>query len=406
MDRKNAFHLAFRIIMATKLRYHFPHLLNYFKTFYFNSSSLFLGDPKTQAMFEFFSCEGVQQSDPLAPFLFCLASLDYIKKLQEIVQSGISPAFFDDINIVASTANCLAAISYAKKHGPDFGLYPQPHKFSVLLGVCGSFEEAVARKKSYQEVLELDDDLADKCIKIHPDNAPDDISRQSFDKRYGMRVLGAPIGSEAFIQDWLQVAYLKICKEADTLQASITTLQVQWSLIYYCLRNKVNHLFRVLPPRLTSTFCSNLDSLFKKVLERNIQSDLPPVAWIQAKLSFEEGGNGLGDMFSVSHAAFLASSISCFETVKQIVRNNDITISDSNTSSWISDIWSTTARFNSLKEGETFNIDDLVLLRGPQMQRTPSALLDAKLGNDFHKAYSNSSSRARKLSVLKEEANL
>jgi len=72
-----------------------------------------------------------------------------------------------------------------------------------------------------------------------------------------MRVLGAPIGSDVFIQDWLQVAFLKLSKEAQTLQKNITTLHVQWSLIYYCLRNKVNHLFRVLPPRQTRPFCEN-----------------------------------------------------------------------------------------------------------------------------------------------------
>ena len=94
MDQKNAFNVVFRTLMATKIMYQFPQLMNYFRTFYFHSSSLVFNDPQTQAMIEFFSCEGVQQGDPLAPFLFCLASLDYVKTIQNLVDTGIAPAFF------------------------------------------------------------------------------------------------------------------------------------------------------------------------------------------------------------------------------------------------------------------------------------------------------------------------
>ena len=107
-----------------------------------------------------------------------------------------------------------------------------------------------------------------------------------------MRVLGSPIGSDNFIKAWLHVAFLKLSKEASVLQSSITTLHTQWSLIYYCLRNKVNHLFRTVPPRLTKEFCNNTDNLFKSVMEKNISSDINLSAWTQLKLSFDEGGNG------------------------------------------------------------------------------------------------------------------
>jgi len=405
MDQKNAFNVVFRTLMATKIMYHFPQLMNYFRTFYFYSSSLVFSDPQTQAMIEFFSCEGVQQGDPLAPFLFCLASLDYVKTIQNLVDTGIAPAFFDDINIVGPTHNCLAAIKYARESGPSFGLYPQPHKFGILLGVCDDYEQALTRKQTYATALGLDTASADKCIKIHPDNAPDANSKVLFAKRYGLRVLGAPIGSDEFIQDWLQVAYLKLLKESEILQKSISTLHVQWNLIYYCLRNKVNHLFRVISPRLTRQFCNTLDTFFRQIMERNIQSELPLAAWTQLKLSFEEGGNGFGDTFSIAYAGFLASSLSCFDTVLQIVHNPNIVILNDSTSTWISDIWSTASKFNSLIEGPTFTINDLLLLRGPQMQRVLTSLLDKKIGNDFHKSYANPTNRARKLSVRSSETS-
>ena len=220
---------------------------------------------------------------PLAPFLFCVASLPYVRELQNIAQSGIATAFFDDTNIVANTENCIASIKFAQEKGPGFGLYPQPAKFKILLGICPDYNAALIRKQQYQSLLGLDNTTADKCIRIHPDNAPTDEIRHDLDIKYGMRVLGSPIGSDNFIKNWLYVAFLKLTKEASILQSSITTLHTQWSLIYYCLRNKVNHLFRTVPPRLTKEFCNNTDKLFKSVMEKNISSDINLSAWTQLK---------------------------------------------------------------------------------------------------------------------------
>ena len=76
------------------------------------------------------------------------------------MKTGITPSFFDDINIVASTDRCLAAIQYAREMGKSFGLYPQPHKFAIFLGVCNSFEEAFERKQAYKFALALNDGLS------------------------------------------------------------------------------------------------------------------------------------------------------------------------------------------------------------------------------------------------------
>ena len=76
---------------------------------------------------------------------------------------------------------------------------------------------------------------------------------------------------------------------------SISTAQVQWSLICYCLRNKVNHLFRTIPPRLTEQFHIKFDKLLKSFIESHLRTILTEVSWIQFKLSFHDGGSGLAD---------------------------------------------------------------------------------------------------------------
>ena len=78
LDHKNAFNLVKRSVICTKLQIHFPHVFNYFRTYYQKSASLFMSDPDTLELYEFFSCCGVQQGCPKGPFLFNLATLDHI----------------------------------------------------------------------------------------------------------------------------------------------------------------------------------------------------------------------------------------------------------------------------------------------------------------------------------------
>ena len=134
LDQENTFNLAKRkAAMVTAIKDDFPALFDCFRTYYFNANSLLFSDREKLSVYEFFSCEGVQQGDPLAPNLFCVASLPYVRELQTLAQSGIATALFDDTNIVADTDNCVAATKYAQEKGPGFGLHPQAAKFKLRI---------------------------------------------------------------------------------------------------------------------------------------------------------------------------------------------------------------------------------------------------------------------------------
>ena len=405
LDHKNAFNLIERSAISSRLMTQFPHLVNYFRTYYFDSSSLLLCDPDTLDIYEFFSCLGVQQGDPMGTFLFAVATILHVRKIIEIVESGIAPALHDDINIVATFEKSLQALRYMLDEGINIGLFLQPAKTTILLGQCPSPEDALARKVAYQVLLGLTDAEADKCIKIHPLNGTTEDICSALDKSYGVRILGAPVGSDIFIKDWLAIFILKLKKEAKQLQSEVSSLQVQWSLIYYCLRNKVNHLFRVIPPRLSRPFASAFDDFLLSVMNKNLLTNLPVFAWTQVKLSFEEGGNGLGDIFHTSLSAYISSAVSCLEAVQEITHIQDIPIIESSSSTWVLDLWNSVSQFNNQIEGDRFSLDDLFLLKGPKMQHDLTKLLDHKTGNDFHNVYSNDASRARKLSTRCSESS-
>jgi hypothetical protein len=404
LDHKNAFNLVSRSVISTKLLMHFPEVFNYFRTYYFNAASLLMSDPETLQVYEFFSCVGVQQGDPMGGFLFNVATLAHIRRMIEIIKEGICLAQHDDINAVGPFDRCVEMLKYAIRCGHEYGLHIQPAKTVVMLGVCESLEESLERLKVYQAILEIPDENVGRCIKIHPDNADNDSNLPAVRRAYGVRILGTPIGSPEFIHDWLDVKLAEVKKEANVLLSSISHVQVQWSLIYYCLRNKVNHLFRTISPRYTQSFKIDFDNLLRKVNQSHLGIVLTDIAWTQFKLSFQEGGNGIGDSTSIALAGFIASSFSCFTTVKEICHNPDMLIVDSSLSPWISDIWESVVELNGKISCDRLTISDLHLLSGPGMQKRLSDLLEIKISSEFLSSTSTIHDRARKLSVRCSES--
>jgi hypothetical protein len=403
LDHKNAFNLVKRAVICTKLMTHFPHIFNYFRTYYFNSASLFMSDPETLEVYEFFSCMGVQQGCPKGTFLFGVGTLDHVRELIKLIHEGICLALHDDVNAVGPFERCVAMIEYAIRCGKELGLHIQPSKTAVLVGDCASPEEALERFSIYKDILDLNDEDAKRCIRIHPENASSDQDSNQLAKAYGIKILGTPIGSPEYISDWLDVKLLSVQKEAGVLLKSISSIQVQWSLIYYCLRNKVNHLFRTISCQHTADFQYRFDKLLRSVIQSHIGTLLPDIAWTQFKLSFCDGGNGLGDSTSIALAGFISSSISCFQTVKEVCHNPDLLISDSSSSPWIRDIWEAIAVFNSKIAGDRLTISDLLLLSGPSLQKRLCDLLDEQISIKFLNAPSTPHDKARKLSVRSSE---
>ena len=78
-------------------------------------------------IFEFLSCEGVQQGDPLGPFLFCLATLPLVKEIMILARknesNGVATFFMDDGTVIAPHKLMEEIIRHIISQGPKYGLH-------------------------------------------------------------------------------------------------------------------------------------------------------------------------------------------------------------------------------------------------------------------------------------------
>ena len=77
VDFKNAFNQIRRDVVLLKVKNLVPEIYSFVYQCYATSSDLFFGDT-----YKIESQEGVQQGDPLGPFLFSLGSMDLIEPCQ------------------------------------------------------------------------------------------------------------------------------------------------------------------------------------------------------------------------------------------------------------------------------------------------------------------------------------
>jgi hypothetical protein len=133
LDFKNAFNSVHRDCFMSEVFSHFKALAPWTQFIYGCHAVLFCGDEII------LSTQGVQQGDPLGPFLFALVLQPILKGIQELLES-MSPlskknravGYLDDVTVVAdSPVKALAALNYVKQQGPARGLVLSESKTSL-----------------------------------------------------------------------------------------------------------------------------------------------------------------------------------------------------------------------------------------------------------------------------------
>ena len=343
-------------------------------------------------------------------------------KVRDDKDSGSVLFFMDDGSIIAPHRFMSDAISCFKTKGPEYGLYMRKDKTKILLGECVTSAEAMAHKQMYIDLLTLsptDSECSenfggdfqayiDSCIKVHPLNAPHPGSAIQLDSAYGLVVLGIPIGSDTYIKKHLAQKLAAIQVEKHYLFTIITSHHLQWCLLFHCIRTKVNHFFRCLPSRLTKNLADEFDSLLHSAMESNIESTIPPDAWVQLKLNRKYGGHGLGNLDIVCHTAFLASTSFVFSTIRLISHDPSFHVESSpRNSSWCSDIRSSIDSFNTCTNSTSvqLNFNYLLSIVNRDLQHKLTEILDSLHGTAFHNIKRSNIEKARLLSVKSTETS-
>ena len=237
----------------------FPHIFKWVHFCYSMHSHLFFGD------FIISSQAGVQQGDPLGPFLFCLVLQVLISNLKiEVPELSLNNWYMDDGSLFGKAADVLQAWNIIKEVGPSVGL-------QVNLSKC----ELISSSNDIDVFAEFEPEL----IKIADGN---------------MSILGSAVGSKQHCENWVSS---KLNKKLTILLNKIENLdhnQSSFLLLLFCASFfKMVWYIRTILPDLISAACEQFDSAVFHCFEKLIGSGLSSLSLQQARLSTKFGGIGL-----------------------------------------------------------------------------------------------------------------
>ena len=125
----------------------------------------------------------------------------------------------------------------------------------------------------------------------------------------GLTVLGAPIGSGAFVQHQLRQANQQHQHLLDRIP-HLEDLQASWLLLLFCASPRCTYLLRMCPPHITAEFANNHDFAIVVCLRRLLEVDelpAPTLAIAIAHLPLSHGGLGLTCAATLANPAFWSS---------------------------------------------------------------------------------------------------
>jgi len=346
IDFENAFNLINRDIFINTVREHFPEMYNWVSWCYCSSSNLYYSNNIIN------SSLGVQQGDPLGPFLFCLVLRRLILSIKDQSDIDIQMWYLDDGCLVGDEKSLLKALDIIKTCGPQLGL-------NVNLDKC--------------EICSFEDQDLSKFTLVQ--------------KRIGgFDILGVAIGPADFTVTFVQNKITKIKALLDSvssLRSSQTSLLLLRNCLSFC---RLNFILRTTPPDFISKLLADFDLNVRSCFENIISVVLNDRSWSQCILPVRLGGFGLRSTAQHCSSAFISSVSSSISLVNRLC-NKSLTFEDFSTSDSV------------LSLQTNFNIAPPYI----RSQKSISKLIDQYLFD----SYFNSSSdidKARLLSITQPNA--
>ena len=295
VDQVNAFNLADRKKTFEEVITYFPELAKWIATCYGSASRLVFGDQVIQSMI------GFLQGDPLAVLLFGLDLHPVILKIKEKVPTLVLNGWFLDNGLLAGKREELKlAIDIILEEGPARGLI-----LSTELNVPGNSKSTVWGP-SLTGVL----DPPGRGIKKVEDS--------------GLKHLGAPVGSMAFVVNKIESRIAKVKELLDKLP-TLKNSHSEFVLLRSCFSlPKVSYLLRTCPPLPEYlTIWEKFDGHLRDALNSIIGTNLSDFAWAQAQLPVVQTGLGLRSAASHSLAAYVSSALESHNIMSDLLDEPD-----------------------------------------------------------------------------------
>jgi hypothetical protein len=294
IDSTNAFNAISRTHALNTIHREFPQLYPYLKAIYGTPTPIWLSVQGESR--QVLSQQGARQGEPLSSFFFSIGFQSVIMSTQKALPSGRIFAYIDDVTIIAPPSEIPDAISTFQEQSSLINLQINANKTMILQSTPTS------NNTNLTPTLPIQIPPSNILSPVHPDHS-----------KQGISILGTPIGTDNFIQQWLLQKTNDLTTEFNILNL-VPHFQTRWLLLWYCLRGKVTYLYRTLPPTHTTlpstSFAHHVSDLFKTSFTDILS---PPhikneTWWKQAQLPISQGGFGFGFQEDAATAAYLASS--------------------------------------------------------------------------------------------------
>ncbi|XP_056683636.1 uncharacterized protein [Spinacia oleracea] len=278
VDFRNAFNLVDRSALLREVRLHCPALSRWVEFCYSSPARLYYGEHTL------WSCQGVQQGDPLGPLLFSLVLHPLVCRIRDSFDLSLQAWYLDDGTIVGDTLVVGQVLELILEEGPHLGLHVNVEKTEV-------FWPSEDPRSRLEGVF------------------PTDIARPAL----GVKLLGGPVSTDSsFCKELVSQRVSKAVVLMDAV-AKLNDPQCELLLLRaYTGVSKLYFAMRTCPPHLFEAAQLSFDVALQASLERIVTASGPGFGdwqWRLSTLPYSYGGLGVYSAGDVRHYAFLASRL-------------------------------------------------------------------------------------------------
>ena len=212
---------------------------------------------------------GATQGCPLAMMLFAIAYTSIIEDLRNEIaddEAGLVDqkncafigAIADDTTIVAEDKKAVFLYLKLQQLAKDkLNLRFHKSKCAVISFGCDEITLRKRLKHAQKEVLSQHPELKGYTIPMDGYDADETVTVVG--REGGIRLLGAPIGSEAFKLQYVKDIFTKVKEDWQKILKVEFNSKRRLHLLKFCLNSRFTHLFRNIEPEVTRKIADELD---------------------------------------------------------------------------------------------------------------------------------------------------
>ena len=277
VDASNAFNSFSRQAMINKLTLQTPSLAHFLNMIYGHTVPDLVLPSSPRVLLR--SRQGTQQGDPAGMLLFSLAVQPLIRRISRECNLSLNRWYADDGTLIGTIPEVTKALTILKTSGPDIG-------FTMNVSKCRAYWPST-NPTSLQTMTH---------------SFPLQITQDG-----GIALLGAPLGTGAYIKDFLDT---KITSVSDSLKLldDIPDARVRFHMhLVTGSVCKVEHVFRLTPPAVSLPLAVRFDDLQRGAYSRFNDVPLSHSMSTQIGLPLRLGGHGFTPLTPFVHASHAAS---------------------------------------------------------------------------------------------------